>query len=77
MQRGHYQHDRKWQTALEERVQVLEAQVGLLDEALRVLTRGLEDLPAAEPGRRQAAEAARQAHDLLLAAEPPAVKPWT
>jgi hypothetical protein len=74
MQRGHHQHDKKWQVALEERVQVLEAQVALLDEALRVLARGLEEIPAAEPGRRQAAEAARQAHDLLLAGEPPAAR---
>jgi hypothetical protein len=69
-QRGHHQHDGKWQAALEERVQILEAQVAILDEALRVLTRGLEDLPAAEPGRKQAAEAARRAHDLLLTAGP-------
>ncbi len=74
MQRGHHPYDKKWQVALEERVQILEAQVALLDEALRVLARGLEEIPAAEPDRRQAAEAARQAHDLLLAGKPPAVK---
>jgi hypothetical protein len=33
---------------------------------LRVLAHGLEDLPAAEQGGRRAAEAARQAYDLLL-----------
>ena len=74
-QRGHHQHDAKWQAALEERVQILEVQVSILDEALRILTRGLEDLPAAEPGRKQAAEAARRAHDLLLTAEPRAAQP--
>ena len=36
----------------------------------RVLAHGLEDLPAAERGRRPTAKAARRACDLLLAAEP-------
>ena len=57
-------------TALEERVQLLEARVATLADAIRVLAHGLEDLPMAEPGERPAAEAARRAHDLLLA-EPP------
>ena len=53
--------------ALEERVRVLEAQVAVLADAIRVLARGLEDVPTAEPGQRPAAEAARRAYDLLLA----------
>ncbi len=54
--------------ALDERVLVLEDRVAALTEALRVLAHGLEDLPAAEPRGRRAAEAARQAYDLLLVA---------
>ena len=56
--------------ALEERVHVLEDRVTALANVVRVLARGLEDLPTAEPGQRPAAEAARRAYDLLLAAEP-------
>jgi len=51
-----------------ERVLALEDRVTALEEALRVLAHGLEDLPAAEPAGRRAAEAARQAYDLLLVA---------
>ena len=54
--------------ALDQRVLVLEDRVTALTEALRVLAHGLEDFPAAEPGERRAAEAARQAYDLLLVA---------
>ncbi|WP_300613920.1 hypothetical protein [Trebonia sp.] len=54
--------------ALDERVLALEDRVTVLAEALRVLAHGLEDLPTAEPAGRRAAEAARQAYDLLLAA---------
>jgi hypothetical protein len=56
------------QATLDRRVLALENRVTALAEALRVLAHGLEDLPAAEPGGRQAAEAARQAYDLLLVA---------
>ena len=41
-----------------------------LADVVRVLAHGLEDLPAAEPGQRPAAEAASRACDLLLVAEP-------
>ena len=54
--------------ALDQRVLILEDRVSALTEALRVLAHGLEDFPAAEPGGRRAAEAARQAYDLLLVA---------
>lgn len=54
--------------ALEERLRDLEDRVATLTEAVRVLARGLEDLPSAEPGGNRGAEAARRAHDLLLAA---------
>ncbi len=57
---------------LEDRVHRLEARVTALTEVIRVLAHGLEDLPASEPGGRRAAEAARQAYDLLLVADPPA-----
>jgi hypothetical protein len=57
--------------ALEERVHRLEDRVTALADVVRVLAHGLEDLPAAEPGQRPAAQAARQAYDLLLLAEPP------
>jgi len=56
--------------ALEERVRMLEDRVTALADVVRVLAHGLEDLPAAEPGQRPAAEAARRAYDLLLVAEP-------
>jgi len=56
--------------ALEERVHVLEDRVTALADVVRVLVRGLEDLPTAEPGRRPATKAARRAYDLLLVAEP-------
>jgi hypothetical protein len=54
---------------LEERVHRLESRVTTLADALRLLARGLEDGPMSEPGDRTPAEAARQAHDLLLAPE--------
>ncbi len=54
------------QATLDGRVLALEDRVTALAEALRVLAHGLEDLPADEPGGRRAAEAARQAYDLLL-----------
>jgi hypothetical protein len=57
--------------ALEERVRHLEAQVDTLTEALGVLARGLAEGPLAEPGGRSVVGAARQAHDLLLAAAAP------
>jgi hypothetical protein len=57
--------------ALEERVHRLEDRVTALADVVRVLAHGLEDFPAAEPGQRPVAEAARQAYDLLLLAEPP------
>jgi hypothetical protein len=56
--------------ALQERVHVLEDRLAAVAEAVRVLAHGLEDLPTAEPGRRPTAEAARQAYELLLIAEP-------
>lgn len=60
---------------LEDRVRVLEDRVTAITEAARVLAHGLEDLPADEPGGKQAADAARLAHNLLLTAEPPAGQP--
>lgn len=54
--------------ALEERVHDLEARVAALTDAMAVLTRALEGGPLAEPGERKVVDAARRAHDLLLAA---------
>lgn len=68
-------YNRESPAALEDRVHRLEDRVMALTEAVRVLAHGLEDLPATEPGGRRAAAAARQAHDLLLIAEPPATRP--
>ena len=56
--------------ALEGRVHVLEERVSALADAIRVLVRGLEDIPTIEPGQRRAADAARRAYELLLVAEP-------
>lgn len=53
---------------LEVRVRALEERVTVLGEALRVLAHGLEDVPVAEQREGRAAEAARRAHELLLAA---------
>ena len=69
------QRDRKSLAALDERVLVLEDRVTALAEALRVLAHGLEDLPTTEPAGWRAAEAARQAYDLLLVAGRPAREP--
>jgi len=55
---------------LVDRVSVLETRVAMLSEVIRVLAHGLEDFPTAEPGQRPAADAARRAYELLLAAEP-------
>lgn len=55
---------------LEERLRVLENRVTALYDVIRIMARGLEVLPTAEPGQRPAAEAARRAYDLLLVAEP-------
>ena len=57
-------------TAFPERVHLLEVRVAVLTEALETLARGLEDRPTAEPGGRPAADAARRAHELLLAIKP-------
>lgn len=54
--------------AFEERLRDLEDRVATLTEAVLVLARGLEDLPSAGPDGHRRAEAARRAHDLLLAA---------
>ena len=48
----------------------LEARVDALADAVEVLARGLEGGPIAEPGNHPAGKAARQAHELLLLAEP-------
>jgi len=61
--------------ALENRVHRLETRVAALTEALRVPAHGLEDLAMTEPESRQAAEARRQAYDLLPVADPPPAGP--
>jgi hypothetical protein len=61
--------------AIEDRVHALEGRVAVLAEAVRILAHGLEDLPTDEPAGNRAAQAARQAHDLLLAAGLPHAPP--
>jgi hypothetical protein len=73
--------NRESPAALEDRVHRLEVRVTSLTEALRVLAHGLQDLPTTGPEGAHAAEAARQAYDLLLVAEahqqlPAARTPW-
>jgi hypothetical protein len=72
---GHFQEPSM--IVMEMRLRRLEDQVATLTTAIRVLAHSLEDGPLAEPGKRQVAEAARQAHDLLLLVKPraPAVQP--
>ncbi|MFH9353836.1 hypothetical protein [Kitasatospora sp. NPDC017646] len=50
-----------------ERVEMLEAQVQALGQALRALIQGNEELPDQEPDLQHPARAARLAHELLLA----------
>jgi hypothetical protein len=57
------------ESALEERVHRLEAQMEALVEAVEVLARGLENGPMAEPQNRHTEEAARRTHELLLLAK--------
>jgi len=56
--------------SLEGRVHALEERVTALSDAVRLLARGLEDIPASGPGQGQAAEAARRAYELLLVTGP-------
>jgi hypothetical protein len=57
------------ESALEERVNRLEAQIEALVEAVEVLARGLENGPMTEPRNRHTEEAARRTHELLLLAK--------
>jgi len=50
-----------------ERVELLEAQVKALGQAMRTLIQGLEDIPDQEPDPERPGRAARLAHELLLA----------
>jgi hypothetical protein len=52
--------------APDERLRALEERLDAIAEAIHVLTHGLENLRTARP----VAEAARQAHELLLLAQP-------
>ena len=61
------QYQAESRLALEERVHRLEVRVATLADAVDVLARGLGGGPLAEPDERKAVDAARQAHDLLLA----------
>ncbi|WP_030246308.1 MULTISPECIES: hypothetical protein [unclassified Streptomyces] len=51
----------------EARLSRLEAQVATLAEAVRVLARGLENIPSQDVSPEEAARGARLAHELLLA----------
>ncbi|MFF1272126.1 hypothetical protein ACFVZC_01645 [Streptomyces marokkonensis] len=50
----------------EARLSRLETQVATLAEAVRVLARGLEDIPSQDVSPEEAARGARLAHELLL-----------
>ncbi|MFJ9843267.1 hypothetical protein ACIRYZ_22880 [Kitasatospora sp. NPDC101155] len=50
-----------------ERVELLEAQVRALGQAIRALVQGMEEIPDQEPDPERPARAARLAHELLLA----------
>ncbi|MGW7446600.1 hypothetical protein [Kitasatospora sp. NPDC054795] len=49
-----------------ERVEMLEAQVQALGQAIRALIQGMEEIPDQEPDPEHPARAARLAHELLL-----------
>ena len=51
----------------ETRAAVLEQRVAILAEAVRILAHGLEYLPTQGPGARRGSDAARRAHELLMA----------
>ena len=53
---------------MEDRMGRLEHQLQALTEAVHALVIGLEELPMEEPAAERTTEAARQAHQLLLAA---------
>ncbi|MCW2901529.1 MAG: hypothetical protein JWO67_3794 [Streptosporangiaceae bacterium] len=53
---------------LEDRIRELEARTATLAEAVRLLTHALGGNPAAEPCEAAVAQAAREAHGLLMAA---------
>ncbi|MBC9725130.1 hypothetical protein [Streptomyces sp. TRM68367] len=50
----------------EARLSRLEAQVATLAEAVRVLARGLENIPSEDVSPKEAERGARLAHELLL-----------
>ncbi|PBC75842.1 hypothetical protein BX265_0524 [Streptomyces sp. TLI_235] len=50
-----------------ERLELLEAQVQALGQAMRALFQGLEDIPDQEPDPERPGRAARLSHELLLA----------
>ncbi|BFV55388.1 hypothetical protein KCMC57_up04920 [Kitasatospora sp. CMC57] len=50
-----------------ERVELLEARVQALGQAIHALIQGLEEIPDQEPDPERPARAARLAHELLLA----------
>ncbi|MFW6091080.1 MAG: DUF2267 domain-containing protein [Actinomycetota bacterium] len=60
--------ERRNPATTEARVRRVEEQVSALAEALRTLVHGLEDRPDIEPDKQRPAKAARQAHEMLLAA---------
>ncbi|MFD5462164.1 hypothetical protein ACFWIQ_04935 [Kitasatospora sp. NPDC127059] len=49
-----------------ERIELLEAQVRALGQAIRALVQGMEEIPDQEPDSERPARAARLAHELLL-----------
>lgn len=60
--------DAAGEAADEVRIGRVEEQVSALADALRTLVHGLQDRPDVEPDEQRVAKAARQAHEMLLAA---------
>lgn len=55
------------ENAIAERLEELEHRVLLLGDAIAVLARGLEQLPSSDTDDRRRADAAQQAHRILIA----------
>jgi uncharacterized protein (DUF2267 family) len=66
-QRPHVASGSRPDDSLEQRIDRLEAQIGSVSEALRVLAHGLDAVPGGQPDELRGQHAARQAHEILLA----------
>jgi len=60
------QSDQSAIAAIESRLQQLEHEVGVLSEAVLIMSHGAEGGPMADPAGNAATQAARQAYEMLL-----------